>query len=72
MTENPPSIVIGTRGSTLARTQTETVAELLRGHGVDVTVRIFETRGDREQSAPVPELGGKGLFTAELEAALGV
>jgi len=71
MTETPNArLVLGTRGSMLARTQTEGVAELLRALDIDVTVRIFETRGDREQSAPVPELGGKGLFTAELEAAL--
>ncbi len=72
MIDNTPNapMVLGTRGSMLARTQTESVAELLRALDIDVTVRIFETRGDRDQSAPVPELGGKGLFTAELEAAL--
>ncbi len=63
-------LVIGTRGSLLARTQSEQVAELLRARGHDVTLRIIVTRGDREQSKPVPELGGKGLFTLELEEAL--
>ena len=63
-------IVIGTRGSALARAQSEMVAADLRSHGHDAELEIFVTRGDREQHATVPELGGKGLFTAELEQAL--
>ncbi|MHC4953360.1 MAG: hydroxymethylbilane synthase [Planctomycetota bacterium] len=64
------NLVIGTRGSALARTQTEWVARKLRAFGHNVSTKLIETRGDREQDRPVPELGGKGLFTAELEAAL--
>jgi len=66
-------LVIGTRGSALALWQSEYVASLLRGlHGpsFEVEVRVFSTRGDRIQDRPLPEVGGKGLFTAELEAAL--
>lgn len=63
-------LVLGTRGSLLAKTQSEWIASKLRACGHDVELRIIETRGDREQSKPIPELGGKGLFTAELEAAL--
>jgi len=63
-------LVIGTRGSALARTQTNWVADKLRQLGHNVETTIISTRGDREQDRPVPELGGKGLFTAELEAAL--
>ena len=63
-------LIIGTRGSTLARTQSGHVAEALRGLGHEVELEIISTRGDREQRATVPELGGKGLFTAELEQAL--
>jgi len=63
-------LVIGTRGSALARTQTNWVADKLRQFGHAVEITIISTRGDREQDRPVPELGGKGLFTAELEAAL--
>jgi hydroxymethylbilane synthase len=63
-------IIIGTRGSSLARTQTGTIAELLRAKGHDVELQIIETRGDRELGATVPELGGKGLFTVELEEAI--
>lgn len=64
------TIVLGTRGSTLARAQSGMVADLLRARGHDVRLSILHTRGDREQERTVPELGGKGLFTAELEEAL--
>lgn len=63
-------LVIGTRGSLLARAQTGIIAEWLTNRGNEVELLILETRGDRETHAPVPELGGKGLFTAELEDAL--
>ena len=63
-------LVIGTRGSALARTQTEWVASQLRQLGHTIEIEVISTRGDREQDRTVPELGGKGLFTAELEAAL--
>ena len=66
-------LVIGSRGSKLALWQSEYVAELLRAvHGpdLDVEVRVFSTKGDRIQDRPLPEIGGKGLFTAELEQAL--
>jgi hydroxymethylbilane synthase len=63
-------LVIGTRGSALARAQTGLVADLLRARGHEVAIEVVVTRGDREQGRTVPELGGKGLFTAELEEAL--
>lgn len=63
---------IGTRGSVLARAQTGIVAEALRrAHpSLRVTEHVFQTRGDRERNRPLPEIGGKGLFTEELERAL--
>jgi hydroxymethylbilane synthase len=68
----PERIVIGTRGSTLARTQTAwVVAALKGGHpGLDVREQVISTTGDRRTDRPLPEIGGKGLFTAELETAL--
>lgn len=65
-------IIIGTRASALARRQTELVAGLLREvwPGLEVTVREFTTAGDRDTAHPLPEIGGKGLFTVELSAAL--
>ena len=61
---------IGTRGSALARTQSGFVASMLHARGHDASLEVIVTRGDSEQDRPVPELGGKGLFTAELEEAL--
>jgi hydroxymethylbilane synthase len=65
-------IVFGTRGSALARFQTNLVEGMLRGRFPDLTTEttVFATRGDKELTKPLPEIGGKGLFTAELEAAL--
>ena len=70
----PKTLTIGTRQSQLALWQTNYVADLLRRAWPDVTITIqpFNTRGDATQKAdiPLPEVGGKGLFTAELEEAL--
>jgi len=66
------TFTFGTRGSALARRQTDAVAERLRAAfpQAEIAVTIFSTRGDRELDKPLPQIGGKGLFTAELEAAL--
>ena len=65
-------LVVGTRGSQLARAQTNWVIEQLRQAHPDLVVRaeIITTTGDRLQDRPLPEIGGKGLFTKELERAL--
>jgi hydroxymethylbilane synthase len=63
---------IGARGSPLARAQAERVGARLaaRWPGLAWRWHGIETRGDREGERPLPEIGGKGLFTAELERAL--
>ncbi|MGD2070320.1 MAG: hydroxymethylbilane synthase [Gemmatimonadota bacterium] len=62
---------LGTRGSTLALTQSRQVARAVEeASGILVELEVITTRGDREQSRPLPEIGGKGLFTAELDRAL--
>jgi hydroxymethylbilane synthase len=65
---------IGTRGSPLALAQTGMVrACLAAAHGVPaerIEVRIIRTTGDAIQDRPLAELGGKGLFTKEIEDAL--
>jgi hydroxymethylbilane synthase len=72
----PPraAVVVGTRGSALARIQTDRVIELLRAAWPDLEceARPIVTEGDRTQAdgRPLPEIGGKGLFTMELEEAL--
>ncbi len=65
-------LVIGTRGSLLARAQTDWVAEQLTtaNPGLAVEIRLIKTTGDRQSVQPLPEVGGKGLFTLELEEAL--
>jgi hydroxymethylbilane synthase len=66
-------IVIGTRGSELARAQARAVEEALREKWPDLTIetKIIQTRGDESRSQ-VGNLrhGRKGLFTAEIEKAL--
>ncbi len=66
------TITIGTRGSDLALWQANTVADLIRAYYDDVTVelKIFTTKGDKILDKALPEIGGKGLFTEELETAL--
>lgn len=63
---------LGTRGSLLARTQSMLVADALeRAHpGLKVEMRILKTSGDQITDRPLHEVGGKGLFTKELEQAL--
>jgi hydroxymethylbilane synthase len=63
---------LATRGSPLARHQTETVAELLRAahQGLTVEPVVVRTRGDRDASVPLDQIGGQGVFVAEVEAAV--
>jgi hydroxymethylbilane synthase len=61
---------IGTRGSTLARTQTGWVADRLRSLGVVVEVETISTQGDARVDVPVSRIGGDGVFVRELEQAL--
>lgn len=65
-------IVIGSRGSELALAQTNHIAECIRAAapGVEVVVEIITTKGDKVTDTPLAKIGGKGLFTKELEAAL--
>lgn len=65
-------IIIASRGSQLALTQSNTVAGWLRElePGLEVHIEIFSTAGDRILDTPLSRLGGKGIFTKELEAAM--
>jgi hydroxymethylbilane synthase len=66
----PDLITLGTRGSLLARTQTESVAKLLRDRGAEVRLEVISTRGDTSRDAPIASLGRDGVFVRELEHAL--
>lgn len=64
------TLVLGTRGSALARWQADYVQALLQAAGHDVAIQEFTTKGDRILDVPLAEIGDKGLFTQELDTAL--
>jgi hydroxymethylbilane synthase len=67
-------IRIGTRGSPLALRQAHQIKDSLQAaHDLDpndLEIIIIKTSGDRIQDKPLSEVGGKGLFTKEIEEAL--
>ena len=69
-----PKLKIGTRGSPLALYQAnETKSRLMAAHGLsadDIDIVVITTTGDRIRDRPLSEIGGKGLFTKEIEEAL--
>jgi hydroxymethylbilane synthase len=73
---NQASLRIGTRGSPLALAQAdETRARLIAAHPHlaapgSIEICVIKTTGDKEQDRPLSEIGGKGLFTKEIEEAL--
>ncbi len=72
--QSTPFLRIGTRGSVLALAQAHLTRRLLsEAHGVpeaQIEVRVISTSGDRITDRPLSEVGGKGLFSKEIEAAL--
>jgi hydroxymethylbilane synthase len=75
MTPSPsPRYRLGTRGSPLALAQAHMVAGLLAEQLAvpvnAIAITVLKTSGDRIQDRPLAEVGGKGLFTKELEDAL--
>jgi len=70
------TLVAGSRGSTLALKQTQTVIEQLKAAkaslvpSFNVELRIIKTQGDHIQNVPLANIGGKGVFTKELEQSL--
>lgn len=63
-------IRLGTRGSNLARAQTESIARRLAEHGHETEIRIIRTTGDRDTTRGFAEIGSPGLFVREIEQAL--
>jgi hydroxymethylbilane synthase len=63
---------VATRGSALALWQARHVAALLRAAhpGLDVVEVIVETAGDRNREVPIAEIGGRGVFTKEVQVAV--
>ena len=66
------NIKVGTRGSTLARTQSQWLIDVLaKAHPqINFEMVIIKTKGDLVQDKPLDKIGDKGLFTKELEDAL--
>ncbi len=70
------TVIVGTRQSPLAMTQTRSVVEQLKRFsvqwGIDVQfeVRPFVTKGDQILDVTLSKIGGKGLFVSEIEQAL--
>jgi len=66
------TVRIGTRGSRLAMTQSAMVARALEAANPGLRAELVKitTSGDRLRRAPLPEVGGKGLFTREIEERL--
>ena len=63
-------IVIGSRGSQLALWQARHVAARLEELGEQTRIEIIKTTGDKITDVPLAQVGGKGLFTKEIEEAL--
>ncbi len=66
-----PPIRLGTRGSPLALVQANMVKDALAArHGVACEIHVIKTTGDRVQDRALAEIGGKALWTKELDRAL--
>jgi len=67
-----PNIIIGSRGSKLALWQANWVkSRIEESHpGLTVEIEIIKTTGDKQTEASLAQIGGKGVFTKEIEDAL--
>jgi len=64
-------LTIGTRGSKLALWQSEYIgARVAEIAGLPVEIKIIKTTGDKILDVPLAKVGGKGLFTKEIEVEL--
>ncbi len=71
MSAERASLTIGTRGSKLALWQSEYIkANLEAATGLPVSLKIIKTTGDKILDVPLAKVGGKGLFTKEIELEL--
>jgi hydroxymethylbilane synthase len=66
------TLTIGSRRSQLAQIQSNLVRQqlLTAWDNLDVAIELIDTQGDLNRRDPLPVIGGKGLFTLELEDAL--
>ncbi|MBI2059074.1 MAG: hydroxymethylbilane synthase [Nitrospirae bacterium] len=68
----PSTVLIGTRGSTLALTQSRALIERIQAKfpHIRFELKVIKTQSDRMPDVPLSEFGGKGLFIKEIEEAL--
>ena len=66
------TLIFATRPSALARWQTRYVIQQIQAQWENLICEelVITTKGDRDLATALPEIGGKGLFTHELEQAL--
>lgn len=66
------TLIVGSRGSALALTQSGMVCDMLRkAHkGLEVRLEVIKTTGDADQSTKLSEFPGMGVFVKELQLAL--
>jgi len=66
-----PALRLGTRGSDLALWQSNHVAQMIGQRlGINCTIEVVKTKGDRIQDVAFRKMEGKGFFTKELQDAL--
>jgi hydroxymethylbilane synthase len=64
-------LIIASRGSALALWQSEHIKECIETeHAIEVELNVMKTKGDKILDTPLAKIGGKGLFTKELEDAM--
>jgi hydroxymethylbilane synthase len=63
-------LAIGSRGSQLALWQANHVRDRLEARGIECRIEIIKTAGDKITDVPLHQVGGKGIFTKEIEEAL--
>ena len=68
----PRTLIVGTRGSALAMTQTESVVASLRAlhPGLEIRVQRITTKGDVMRDVPLARIGGRGVFVDAIEDAI--
>jgi hydroxymethylbilane synthase len=66
------TLIVATRASKLAYTQTEQTVEILRKANPEYNfeIKTFSTKGDKDKTTPLTQFGGTGVFVKELEIAL--
>ncbi len=71
MASSRSELIIGTRGSKLALWQSNYIKGMLEElTGLPVSLKIIKTTGDKILDVPLAKVGGKGLFTKEIEVEL--